>query len=53
MSNTAGNPAYYNRFGFVPTIRHGIKCNIKIPENLFENIMVPQVLDGISGIVEF
>lgn len=53
----AGNPVYYNQFGFVPTIRHGIKCNIEIPEDLFENIMVcelfPQALDGISGIVEF
>lgn len=53
----AGNPAYYNRFGFVPTIHHGIKCNKEIPEYLFENIMVcellPRALDGISGIVEF
>lgn len=53
----AGNPAYYNRFGFVPTIRYGIRCNIEIPEELYENIMVcelfPQALNGISGIVEF
>jgi predicted N-acetyltransferase YhbS len=53
----AGNPAYYARFGFVPTIRYGIKCSIEIPEELNENIMVcelsPQALDGISGIVEF
>lgn len=53
----AGNPVYYNRFGFVPTICYGIKCNIEIPEELFENIMVcelfPHALDGISGIVEF
>lgn len=44
----AGNPAYYNRFGFIPTIRHGIKCSVEIPENLLENIMVcelyPQAL---------
>lgn len=53
----AGNPAYYNRFGFVPTIRYGIKCSIEVPEELFENIMVcelyPQALNGISGIVQF
>lgn len=53
----AGNPAYYNRFGFVPTIRHGIKCSVEIPKKLFESIMVcelyPQALNGISGIVEF
>lgn len=53
----AGNPAYYSRFGFVPALRYGIKCNIAVPEELLENIMVcelfPQALDGISGIVEF
>ena len=53
----AGNPAYYNRFGYVPTIRHGIKCNFEIPEELSENIMVCELceraLSGITGIVAF
>lgn len=53
----AGNPAYYNWFGFVPTIRYGIKCNIEIPEELFENIMVcelyPQALDGVPNLSAF
>jgi predicted N-acetyltransferase YhbS len=53
----AGNPAYYNRFGFVPTIRHNIKCNVDIPEELYPNIMTcelyPNALNGISGIVQF
>lgn len=52
----AGDPAYYNRFGFVPTIKHNIKCSLEIPEELYENIMVcelvPDALDGISGIVK-
>jgi putative acetyltransferase len=52
----AGDPAYYNRFGFVPTIKHNIKCSLEIPEELYENIMVcelvPDALNGISGIVK-
>lgn len=53
----AGNPAYYNRFGFVPAISYDIRCNVEVPEELLENIMAcelfPQSLDGISGMVEF
>ena len=52
----AGDPAYYHRFGFVPTIQYGIKCSIEIPEELFDNIMVceltPNALDGVYGSVE-
>ena len=52
----AGDPAYYNRFGFVPTIKHNIKCSLEIPEELYENIMVcelvPDALAGVSGIVK-
>jgi putative acetyltransferase len=53
----AGDTAYYSRFGFVPAIRHGIKCNLEVPTELVENIMVcelrPQALDGITGVFEF
>lgn len=53
----AGDPAYYHKFGFVPTIKYGIKCSIEIPEELYENIMVcellPNALDGIYGTVQF
>lgn len=52
----AGNPAYYNRFGFSPTIDYGIKCSMDIPEELCPNIMVlelfPNALKGIQGIVD-
>ncbi|MCP3966314.1 MAG: N-acetyltransferase [Lentisphaerae bacterium] len=52
----AGDPTYYNRFGFVPTINHDIKCSIPVPEELYKNIMVcelvPDALKGISGIVK-
>ncbi len=51
----AGNPAFYNRFGFAPTIKYGIKCQYDLPEELFPNIMVcelvPDALDGVSGVV--
>ncbi len=53
----AGDTAFYTRFGFVPAIRHGIKCNLEIPEELVENIMLcelhPQALNGITGTFEF
>ena len=53
----AGNPAFYNRFGFVPTKNFGIKCNFEIPEERTDNIMVYELyegaLGGITGVVEF
>jgi predicted N-acetyltransferase YhbS len=52
----AGDPAYYRRFGFVPTIRYGIKYSAEIPEELVDHIMVcelaPNALDGVYGKVE-
>jgi predicted N-acetyltransferase YhbS len=52
----AGNRAYYSRFGFVPALRYGIKCNIEVPEELIENIMacelVPNALEGVHGTVK-
>ncbi len=52
----AGDPMYYHRFGFVPTMQFNIKCSLEIPEDLYENIMacelVPQGLDGVSGVVK-
>jgi predicted N-acetyltransferase YhbS len=52
----AGDSAYYHRFGFVPTTQYGIKCFIEIPEELFDNIMVCELvtnaLDGVHGTVK-
>jgi len=53
----AGDTNFYTRFGFVPAIRHGIQCNLEIPAELVENIMVcelhPKALNGITGTFEF
>ncbi|MDN7013431.1 N-acetyltransferase [Methanoculleus sp. FWC-SCC3] len=52
----AGDPGYYCRFGFVPTICYGIRSSIDIPDELVGHIMVcelvPGALDGVSGVVE-
>jgi len=48
----AGNPAYYQRFGFKPTVDFNIKDLHGIPD---ENVMVCEIvkdaLEGISGTV--
>jgi len=48
----AGNPAYYHRFGFKPTVDFNIKDLHGIPD---ENVMVCEIvkdaLNGISGTV--
>ncbi len=47
-----GDPAYYGRFGFEPTVRYGIRDTHGIPD---EYVMVCQLeeaaLSGISGTV--
>lgn len=52
----AGNPAYYTRFGFVPTFRYGITCNVDVPPELLDHIMVcpltPDAMTGAAGVVK-
>lgn len=38
-----GHPAYYPRFGFVPSTRYGIGCEYDVPEDVF---MVVELQDG-------
>lgn len=53
----AGDPAYYGRFGFVPTRGYGIRCTLDVPEEFTDCIMVaeltPNALQGVSGLVDF
>lgn len=53
----AGDPAYYTRFGFVPTRHYGIRCTMDVPDDMLDCIMVcelfPHALDGITGIVDY
>ncbi len=49
-----GHPAYYPRFGFVPSTRFGMGCEYEVPEELF---MVAELqsgfLSGASGKVRY
>lgn len=38
-----GDPTYYNKFGFQPTIVYGITCKTDIPA---ENVMVGEIVKG-------
>ena len=38
-----GHPAYYPRFGFLPSARYGIGCEYDVPEEVF---MVVELHDG-------
>jgi len=49
-----GNPAYYSRFGFKPSVDFGIKNSNNIPdEYVMAYELVPNALNGISGIIDF
>jgi len=48
-----GDPAFYHRFGFMPTVAFGIKRTLDIPD---ENVMVCELvlnaLNGINGTID-
>ncbi len=47
-----GDPAYYHRFGFQPTVNFGIKEEEPIPdEYVMVCLLVDNALDGITGTV--
>ncbi len=49
-----GDPAYYHRFGFRPAVTFGIKHIPEIPdENVIACELVPDALNGFSGIIDF
>ena len=49
-----GYPEYYPRFGFVPSVKYGIKTEYDVPADVF---MIKELqdgaLDGYSGIVRY
>ena len=51
----AGDCKYYNRFGFVPASKYGIKCQLDVPEELLDCIMalelVPGALNGMTSVI--
>jgi putative acetyltransferase len=49
-----GHPTYYPRFGFVPAIRFGLRCEYDVPTDVFMAVeLEPGALNGISGFVRY
>ena len=49
-----GHPAYYPRFGFVPSSRFGIDSEYDVPEEAFMAIeLKPESLNGMTGRVKY
>jgi putative acetyltransferase len=49
-----GHPAYYPRFGFVPSIKYNITSEYDVPHDVFMiKELQPGVLAGISGIAKY
>ncbi len=49
-----GHPAYYPRFGFVPSVRYGIDSEYDVPQDVFMLVeLVPGALQGASGTVSY
>lgn len=48
-----GDPAFYERFGFRPTVSFGIQYTLPIPEqNVMACELTPNALNGVSGTVD-
>ncbi|MGE3298106.1 MAG: GNAT family N-acetyltransferase [Porticoccaceae bacterium] len=49
-----GHPAYYPRFGFVPSARFGVDCEYEVPEEVFMIVELQAGhLSGASGKVKY
>jgi len=49
-----GYPAFYTRFGFVPSVEHGIRCEYDAPEGAFMVAELrPGALYGVSGMAKY
>lgn len=49
-----GHPAFYPRFGFVPSTRFGIDCEYGVPEDAFMVVeLEPEFLRGASGTIRY
>lgn len=49
-----GHPAYYPKFGFVPSIKYGIKSEYDVPDDVFMILeLVPEALKGHKGIIKY
>lgn len=49
-----GHPEYYPRFGFLPSMSFGIKCEYDVPEEVFMALeLQPGFLQGSSGTIQY
>ena len=49
-----GNPDYYQRFGFSPTSKYGIKCEFDVPDEVFMALELREgALAEVSGTVKY
>lgn len=49
-----GHPAYYPKFGFLPSVKYGIKSEYDVPEDVFMILeLVPGVLKGHKGVIKY
>lgn len=49
-----GHPDFYPKFGFVPAVRFGLRCEYDVPEEAFMAIELrPGALHGVSGTVKY
>jgi len=49
-----GHADYYPKFGFVPSIRYGIKSEYQVPDEVFMIVeLVPESLKNYSGVIKY
>lgn len=49
-----GHPDYYPRFGFVPSVRFGLRSTYDVPPEVFmAQELVPGALANVSGVVQY
>ncbi len=49
-----GHKGYYPRFGFIPAVRYGIRCEYDVPAEAFMVLeLVPGYLKGAEGIIHY
>jgi putative acetyltransferase len=49
-----GHKGYYPRFGFIPSVNYGIRCEYDVPPEAFMVLeLVPGYLDGVKGIIHY
>ena len=49
-----GHPNYYPRFGFVPSVKYGIKSEYEVPDDVFMILeLTPKALKGHKGVIKY